>query len=137
MGQKDFQQFTIINHMISELNLPVDLVVCRTKREKHGLAMSSRNQRLEPRIREQASIINKTLKAVKRKIKTHNFDDLRNYGIEKMSIPDFKPEYFDIVDGKTLHSLNSYTQSDYIVACTAVWAKNIRLIDNRIMKFPA
>jgi pantoate--beta-alanine ligase len=46
MGQKDFQQFTIIQHMIDLLDMPVQLVVCPIVREADGLAMSSRNRRL-------------------------------------------------------------------------------------------
>lgn len=136
MGQKDFQQSTLINHMIQSLGLPVELVICKIKREDNGLAMSSRNMRLEPKIREKAAIINKTLKAVKRKVKTHSVAELKSYAMEKMNIPDFSPEYFEIVDGKTLQPVNSMEESDYIVACTAVWAKGIRLIDNRILKKP-
>ena len=41
MGQKDFQQFTIVAHMIKTLKLPIRLVVCPIMREAHGLAMSS------------------------------------------------------------------------------------------------
>jgi pantoate--beta-alanine ligase len=134
MGQKDFQQFTLIQHMIDELPLPVELVVCRIKREKSGLAMSSRNVRLTPDHRERAAIIRKTLLAVKRKIRTHDFEELTRYAIERMSIPDFKPEYFAIVDGRNLQEVKKYEDGNYIVACTAVWAGKIRLIDNIILK---
>lgn len=136
LGQKDFQQFTIIQYMIDQLKLPVSLVVCRTKRAKNGLAMSSRNLRLDGDLKERAAIINKTLLAVKRKIKTHSFKALKKYAIEKMTIPDFVPEYFEIVNGHNLKPVDSFDESDYIVACTAVWAKNVRLIDNRILKKP-
>jgi pantoate--beta-alanine ligase len=134
MGQKDFQQFTLINHMIQELKLPVDLVVCRIKREKNGLAMSSRNARLSSDLRERAAIIRKTLLAVKRKIKTQDFQKVKDYALNRMSIPDFKTEYFSIVDGRTLQEVDDYADCDYIVACTAVWAGHIRLIDNIILK---
>jgi pantoate--beta-alanine ligase len=134
MGQKDFQQFTLIQHMIDELELPVELVVCRTKREESGLAMSSRNVRLTAEHREQAAIIRKTLMAVKRKIKTHDFEKLTSYAIRRMSIPDFKPEYFSIVNGKNLKQVKTFNEADYIVACTAVWVGKIRLIDNIVLK---
>ncbi|GLR18521.1 pantoate--beta-alanine ligase [Portibacter lacus] len=134
MGQKDFQQFTIIQHMINELKMPVELVVCKIKREDHGLAMSSRNERLVPSIRERASIIRKTMIAVKRKIKKKPFSEIKEYATHRMTIPDFKPEYFSIVDGNNLQRVTSYEDSDYIVACTAVWAGEIRLIDNIILK---
>lgn len=137
MGQKDFQQFSIINHMIKSLKLPVELVVCRIKREKSGLAMSSRNERLEPKIREEASIINKTLKAVKRKRNTHSISEMKAYALKRIAIPNFSPEYFSIINGYTLQDINDINEADYVVACTAVWAKNIRLIDNIILKSEA
>lgn len=136
MGQKDFQQFTIIQHMINELRLPVELVVCRIKREKHGLAMSSRNTRLDPENRSQASIIRKTLIAVKRNRKIKTIPELISYAMNRLSIADFKPEYVSIVDGRTLQDINDISDSDYAVACAAVWVKNIRLIDNIILKSP-
>ncbi len=134
MGQKDFQQFSIIQHMIKMLHIPTELVVIKIKRENHGLAMSSRNERLTKDVRNKAAIIYKTLKAVKRKIKTHDFEFLKSYALKKLAIPDFNPEYFEIVDGNTLQSIHHYSDSNYIVACTAVWAGNVRLIDNIIMK---
>ena len=134
MGQKDFQQFTLIQHMINSLKIPTQLVVCRIIREKSGLAMSSRNTRLEAKIRSEAAIIRKTLQAIKSKRKTHNFEDLKKYAMKRMSIENFKPEYISIVDGHTLEDVHNINDSDYIVACTAVWAKNIRLIDNIIFK---
>ncbi|WP_235298083.1 pantoate--beta-alanine ligase [Portibacter marinus] len=134
MGQKDFQQFSLIQHMIDELEIPTQLIVCKIKREPNGLAMSSRNERLTKENREKAAIIYKTLKAVKRKAKDKDFEQLKEYAMDKLSIENFKPEYFEIVDGRTLQSVNDYEDSDYIVACAAVWAGDIRLIDNIILK---
>ena len=60
------------------------------------------------------------------------------YTIEKalnaLDINDFRPEYFDIVDGYTLEPIEDYHNSKYVVACTAVWAGEVRLIDNMIYK---
>jgi len=67
MGQKDFQQFTIIQKMIDELEIPTRLVVVPIQRQEDGLAMSSRNVRLLPEDKSKAVIIYKTLKAIKRK----------------------------------------------------------------------
>lgn len=136
MGQKDFQQFSLIQFMIDALDIPTELVVCRIKREENGLAMSSRNERLHKKIRERASIIYKTLKAVRRKAKKENFQKLKKYALDRMAIEDFRPEYFEIVNGKTLQRVENYDEAAYIVACTAVWAGDIRLIDNIILKKP-
>ena len=136
MGQKDFQQLTIIQHMVKYFALPVELVPVRTKREKDGLAMSSRNQRLEPGIRSRANIIRKTLISARRRLKTHTPREVQSYAMNRMNIPDFQPEYFEIVDGNNLKNVKTMKAHRYVVACTAVWAGEIRLIDNIICKRP-
>ena len=134
MGQKDFQQFTIVAHMIKTLKMPIRLVVCPIMREAHGLAMSSRNERLNADLRARAAIIYKTLKAAKTKLKSMAVSDVEKWAMQKMEVPDFKPEYFSIVDGYTLKPVENPESHDYIVACTAIWAGEVRLIDNMIYK---
>lgn len=134
MGQKDFQQFTIIQYMINTLNIPTKLRVCPIVREQNGLAMSSRNVRLSAKARENAKLIHNTLKAVKHKIKSHTSSELAQYALKRLTKPPFEPEYFDIVDGNTLQPIENIDKHSYIVACTAVWIEGVRLIDNMILK---
>ncbi|MBC7885902.1 MAG: pantoate--beta-alanine ligase [Saprospiraceae bacterium] len=134
MGQKDFQQFTIINYMLKNLKINTKLIVCPIIRESNGLAMSSRNVRLSPETKEKASVIYKTLKAVKKYQHTKSITELCQYGIKKLSVKPFKPEYLTIVDGHTLHPITDINNSTYAVACLAVWADDVRLIDNIILK---
>ena len=61
-GQKDYQQTVIIKRMAGDLNMDIDIVVCRTIREKDGLAMSSRNAYLDRGQREAATVIYRCLK---------------------------------------------------------------------------
>ncbi|NNF34297.1 MAG: pantoate--beta-alanine ligase [Saprospiraceae bacterium] len=134
MGQKDFQQFTIIQNMIDQLKMPVDLVVCPIMREEDGLAMSSRNRRLDPDIRKKAGILNKSLKWIKKNMDELTPAQASKEAINKMTIPGFKPEYVTIINGKTLKPIRSFESHDYVVVCTAVWAGEVRLIDNLILK---
>lgn len=134
MGQKDFQQFTIIQHMINELNWHTKLEVCPILREPNGLAMSSRNERLDPELRRKASIIFQTLSDLDKKKNTFSVPEMITYAMNKMDIPGFNPEYLDIIDGNTLEPIADMKNHDYVVVCTAVWAGNIRLIDNIIIK---
>lgn len=134
MGQKDFQQFTLIGHMIRQLKISTQLVVCPIKREKHGLAMSSRNVRLSKKERQDAGVIYKTLNYVLRKFKKDNSEVCKEYAMNRLSKAGFKPEYFEIVDGISLLGVDNYEDSEYIVACVAVWVGNVRLIDNKILK---
>ena len=133
-GQKDYQQLTIVRSMIKQLNLPVKLVMCPIKREADGLAMSSRNVRLKPAIRERATILSETLKKAKAKINKQDPAEIQKEAMTALSIQDFKPEYFRIVDGITLLPVEDANKSEEIVACTAVWAGDVRLIDNMILK---
>ncbi len=136
MGQKDFQQFTIVAHMLKTLKMKTKLVVCPILREENGLAMSSRNERLRPDLRSRAALIYKTLKAAKSKLKTMDMREIEKWALQKMRVPDFTPEYFSIVDGYTLKPVENTADHTYIVACTAVWAGDVRLIDNMIFKKP-
>ncbi|MFT7449704.1 MAG: pantoate--beta-alanine ligase [Patescibacteria group bacterium] len=134
MGQKDFQQVAIVRNMIEQLSIPIELVMCPIIREKDGLAMSSRNVRLPKKHRIQVPVLHKTLKAVARKIKKQkDIQTLKEWATKQLSLPDIKLEYFEIADGRTLQSILAVNESDYIVACLAVWIGEVRLIDNMVL----
>lgn len=134
MGQKDFQQVAIVREMIRQRTDQPEVVMCPIIRETDGLAMSSRNVRLEPNIRERASIIFQTLKKAKSQSLVKTPTEVQAIALEALKQPGFRPEYFEIVDGHTLQPITSFSQTDYAVACTAVWAGDVRLIDNMILE---
>lgn len=134
MGQKDFQQFSIIAHMLRKLKMKTKLVVCEIMREEDGLAMSSRNVRLTKANRAKSPILFETLTFVKKNQNKFKIKTLEKKAMEKLSLKPFKPEYFSIVDGKTLAPIKDINKHKYVVACTAVWAGDVRLIDNMILK---
>ncbi len=68
LGQKDYQQACILKQMVSDLNLPLKVQVLPIVREKDGLAMSSRNRYLSSHQREQALLLHKTLKEMRRRL---------------------------------------------------------------------
>lgn len=134
MGQKDFQQFSIIQHMIDALSIPTTLVVCPIKREESGLAMSSRNVRLSETERSDASVIYRSLIAARRKKKTHSVEQIIDYVSRRLTRPNFKLEYFSLADGRTLQPIKDMDKHDYVVGCVACWVGDVRLIDNLIFK---
>ncbi len=134
MGQKDFQQFAIVRSMIRQLGLHLKLVMCPIIREADGLAMSSRNRRLPAKIRRRATILYHTLLEAKEKSKLWQVADICAWAIQNISIPDFRPEYFEVVDGNTLQPIASFQDTDFAVACVAAWAGEVRLIDNMVLK---
>jgi len=134
MGQKDFQQLTIVRSMLKQLKHKTTLVVCPIIREQDGLAMSSRNRRLTPAYREKAVLLSQILSKVKSNISTRTPKSMSEMAMKTLTEAGFKPEYFEIVDGVTLLPVNSFSASDFIVALTAAWAGEIRLIDNMILR---
>ncbi len=134
MGQKDFQQFSIIAYMLKKLKMKTKLVVCPIIREEDGLAMSSRNVRLTKSSRSKAPIVHQTLVYAKEKLGKIKVSTIEKNALAKLSEPGFKPEYFKIVDGITMEPIKDHTDHKYIVACVALWAKDVRLIDNMILR---
>jgi len=134
MGQKDFQQFTLVAEMIRQLHLPHQLVVAPTVREPDGLAMSSRNLRLTPEFRSKAPAIYECLQIVRRSYGAQTPESLVAEGMQILERAGLRPEYLNIVDGHSLADLREGEQREYVVACVAAWAGEVRLIDNLILR---
>ncbi len=134
MGQKDYQQQLIVSQLIKKRRLKTELVTCPTTREKDGLAMSSRNVRLDKGSRKLAVEISKTLKKVKLKIenRTPSIKQLQEYGLKRLSgLKEMEVEYFEIRNALTLKPLKS--KSEKSVALAAVKIGGVRLIDNWLL----
>jgi pantoate--beta-alanine ligase len=136
MGQKDYQQVAIVRSMIRQTGLQVALITCPTLREADGLAMSSRNLRLSPAARQEATLIFRTLSYARAQAGKLAPAEIQAAAFQQLSAPGFRPEYFDLVDGDTLQPVRSFEESAVVVACTAVWLDGVRLIDNMILKAP-
>ncbi|MEM6316364.1 MAG: pantoate--beta-alanine ligase [Bacteroidota bacterium] len=136
MGQKDFQQFTLIQHMLQQAEMETSLVVCPIIREADGLALSSRNVRLTPENRANAPMISKTLQQLNAWLDSGlSISEVIQKAVVVLNeSPEFKVEYLEIVDGRSLQPIVSLDDTNYAVACVAVWVGNIRLIDNVILK---
>lgn len=130
-GEKDFQQLAIIRQMVKMLNYPIQIHPCPIVREESGLALSSRNARLSAEQLAIAPVIYQTLLQSKEWKQTMSVADVKAKVTDSLNANShFRVEYFDIVDGLTLQSLNNWSESDYIVGCIAVFCGEIRLIDN-------
>lgn len=134
MGQKDFQQLTIVRDMIRQLDSPIQLVMCPTTREPDGLAMSSRNLRLSPEMRLAAPAIYQVLLEAKGRFQHEPASGVQAGALRQLETAGLKPEYFDIVDGISLLPVRHYNESNFVVACVAAWAGEVRLIDNLVLK---
>lgn len=128
-GEKDFQQVAVIKDMVNQLALPVEIVTVPIVREESGLALSSRNQRLSSEQKQLASNIYKTLQESK---DSHlSVEKTTQFVLTEInSTEDLTVEYFTIVDGNSLQSINDWNDTTYAVGCIAVFCGDVRLIDN-------
>ncbi len=130
-GEKDFQQLRIIQKLTEIQHIPVEIIGCEIIREDHGLAMSSRNERLSKKIRQKAAFIYKTLQTAKNKFGMENALNVKDWVINEFQKNDeFELEYFDITDVETLTPINNIINNVKYRAFIAVYVEDVRLIDN-------
>ncbi|MGA2915962.1 MAG: pantoate--beta-alanine ligase [Sedimentisphaerales bacterium] len=133
-GQKDAQQAIIVQRTVSDLNMPLKIVVCPTIREQDGLAMSSRNAHLKPKERKDAALLYAALeeaeffiKAGKRESKMLISEMKKVLKISRQ----IKIDYVKIVDAKMLEEVGR-VQGEVLIA-VAVKIGSTRLIDNKVV----
>lgn len=133
-GEKDFQQLQVIRKLVETESLPVTIVPCPIVREPDGLAMSSRNMRLDPQSRGKAPFIFRTLNLAASKIPEYSPAEVKNFVEQQFAKdPDFTLDYFEIVTMDNLEPVEKWSDSPDIIACVAVHLGGIRLIDNMIL----
>jgi pantoate--beta-alanine ligase len=133
-GLKDYQQYLVIKSLVEQFNIPVNIIGCPTVREHDGLAMSSRNLRLSERQRKFAPVIYESLTFIKQHFKEKSVENWKLWFEEKINqTPELKIEYFEIADANTLEIIGNNVVGLPKVACTAVFAGDIRLIDNILL----
>jgi pantoate--beta-alanine ligase len=134
MGQKDFQQLSIVRDMLRQLDSPIRLVMCTTVREPDGLAMSSRNTRLSPEMRRISPVIYQVLREAKSAFQEESASKIEARAMQKLAAAGLQPEYFELVDGITLQAVENWQDATFVVACTTAFAGAVRLIDNIVIK---
>ncbi|WP_336375824.1 pantoate--beta-alanine ligase [Aureisphaera galaxeae] len=130
-GEKDFQQLQIVRRLVAIEQLPVTVVGCPILRESHGLAMSSRNQRLTATQFKEADLIYKTLKKVREHFLEESIPTLQAMaeGIFAESAH-LELEYFEIANIENLKTARRKRKGNSYRAFVAAYAGEIRLIDN-------
>ncbi|MCR9016155.1 pantoate--beta-alanine ligase [Aquiflexum gelatinilyticum] len=131
-GQKDLQQVAIIKRLVQDLSFDVEIQVVATVREKDGVALSSRNLRLDSDSRQAARIISKALFFAKSEL----LDGRPWLSIRKKinqmfeSEPKAKLEYFELVTSDSFYVLEGIGEEKNVSICTAAYFGDVRLIDN-------
>jgi pantoate--beta-alanine ligase len=129
-GEKDFQQLQIVRKLVEKLNMAVNIVACPIYREKSGLAMSSRNERLTENEKKEAAVIYEILKTSKLMFQTKSATDISHWVAKAFQRHNkFKLEYFQIADESSLLPCIRKNKNKKYRAFIAVFINNIRLID--------
>lgn len=130
MGQKDYQQCMVVKRLIQQIQLPVTLITCETIREADGLAMSSRNKRLNEIQRQRSTGIYQALIHIKENISKKNIDLVKKEAMDILENSFFKTDYVEIADAGTLEIIKNWNGKQKLVALIAAFQGEIRLIDN-------
>ena len=133
LGQKDYQQCMVLKKLVELKELPTHIIICPTLREDDGLAMSSRNLRLNATNRNKAAEIFKTLSYIKNNIKHGDLKYLKSLAEEKLSAAGFKTDYVEIADAETLALADAWDGKTKLVALCAAFLDEVRLIDNLLL----
>jgi pantoate--beta-alanine ligase len=133
MGQKDYQQCMVINHLIETQKIPTKLHIAPTLRETDGLAMSSRNMRLTKDDRQTAVAISQTLTQMKMQLQPGSLQKRKDDAATFLTSKGFRVDYTEIAHADTLALLDNWNGTDPVVALIAAYIGEVRLIDNMLL----
>jgi len=137
-GRKDRQQLQIVRRLVSDLDLPVEIVGGPTVREHDGIALSSRNGRLTPADRAEARALSQGLRAAvltarsaRAEGRAVNPDELRSAATAVLQQAGVRLDYLDVVDPETMHPTSrAVGEGGRLVVAVAAFVGPVRLIDN-------
>jgi pantoate--beta-alanine ligase len=130
-GQKDAQQVAVVRRMVRDLNIPVDVVVMPTVREPDGLALSSRNVRLDTVERRRAAALSRGLRAAEEAIGAGQRDAGAITAAARAAMDDVEPEYLALVDPDSFAPIDNV--NGRVLVAVAARIGDTRLIDNTII----
>jgi pantoate--beta-alanine ligase len=130
-GEKDFQQLAVIRRMVSDLDMPVEIVGLPTVREPDGLAMSSRNKYLSPDERQRALALSRGLGAARA---LYEGGERRAGVLVEAASAVIAPaasrvEYIELRSAETLAPFAEHVDAPAVLA-VAAFVGATRLIDN-------
>jgi pantoate--beta-alanine ligase len=131
-GQKDAQQVAVLRRMVRDLDLDVELVIVPTVREPDGLAMSSRNGRLDTDERRRAAALSRGLRAAEQAVAEGARDAAAIEGAARAAMDGVEPEYLALVHPDSF--LPMKTVDGRVLLAVAARIGATRLIDNTIIQ---
>ncbi len=133
LGRKDYQQCMVISKLIELKEINTEVVICPTLREADGLAMSSRNLRLNETQRSKAVQIFKTMQMIKNEIIPGHLSHLKQKAVDILSDAGFRVDYVEIADAGSLEPIIEWNGQQKAVILVAAYLDDIRLIDNLVI----
>jgi pantoate--beta-alanine ligase len=132
-GQKDFQQLKVITQLANELLFDLEIKSVPIVRERDGLAMSSRNQRLNLQERKNALVLYESLQLGKQLLKSGQPMEIVAKAIKDKceAVLNVKLEYFELAHAENLMPAENVT--DTTILLIAAFVGEVRLIDNLLM----
>jgi pantoate--beta-alanine ligase len=130
-GQKDAQQVAVLRRMVRDLDIPVQLVVIPTVREPDGLAMSSRNGRLDAAERERALALSQALRAAETTVAAGERDAAAVAAAARRAMDGVVPDYLALVDPDSFQPVQHVNGRVLVAVAARIGAT--RLIDNTII----
>jgi pantoate--beta-alanine ligase len=130
-GQKDAQQVAVVRRMVRDLNIPVEIVVMPTVREPDGLALSSRNIRLDAGERRRAAALSRGLRAAEEAVGAGQRDAGAITTAARAAMDDVEPEYLALVDPDSFAPIENV--NGRVLVAVAARIGDTRLIDNTII----
>ena len=127
-GEKDYQQLTLVRRLAAECQPPIRIVAASVVREPGGLAMSSRNRRLDPQSREQAAGLHRILEAAAESIKGGlDVEQAQRQALENLVELGFEPDYVEVREADSL-CRPAPTDRDLVILAAARLS-GVRLLD--------
>ncbi len=130
MGSKDYQQCMVVARLLTLIGSGTVLHACPTLREPGGLAMSSRNMRLNADERKRAEAIYHALTYLKDQLRPGKLAGLISKAVSMLEAQGFRVDYVEIADATTLEKVGSWDGCRPLVALIAAFMNEVRLIDN-------
>lgn len=135
-GQKDYQQFRIIEQMVKEFNHPVELLMAPIGRAEDGLALSSRNAYLSQEERALAPSLYRALTYVAQQIENGVMEPalLISHQQDELEAKGFENDYLSVYSLDTLQPVDKLSTGNKYVLAIAAYLGKTRLIDNLILE---
>jgi pantoate--beta-alanine ligase len=135
IGQKDYQQCMVIKKLmeLTGFDQTVNLHISPTLRDPDGLAMSSRNMRLNQQERENATAIYQALSSIRNQLRKGELNTLKKQATDSLAEKGIRVEYIEIADAGDLLAVDHWDGRQKLVALGAAYLNEVRLIDNILL----